>query len=123
MAWANGLPATSTTNVFPLPRERPPGVFPPPRWPSAANPWASGRSFTAQCRFRKPLSWPDSTRHRPDPKVEADRFTIEHIIVSEQFGAIAAEGSGIIVTFDYGRNAKAPVPDELRAKIDAMEGR
>jgi acyl-CoA thioester hydrolase len=78
---------------------------------------------STQCRFRKPLTWPDSIAIGARiPRIEADRFTIEHLIVSEQLG-VAAEGWGLIVTFDYVANAKATVPDDLRRKIERMEGR
>jgi acyl-CoA thioester hydrolase len=78
---------------------------------------------STQCRFRKPLTWPDSIAIGARiPKIDADRFTIEHLLVSEQHG-IAAEGWGLVVTFDYAANAKAAVPDELRRQIDKLEGR
>ena len=34
---------------------------------------------------------------------------------------MATEGEGIIVTFDYARGVKTPVPDELRQRIAALE--
>jgi acyl-CoA thioester hydrolase len=75
-----------------------------------------------QCRFRKPLTWPDriATGARI-VGIEADRFTMEHRIVSEQWGGVAAEGTGLIVTYDYAAGAKAPVPDELRRRIAELE--
>ena len=79
---------------------------------------------TTQCRFRRPLEWPDTIAVGARvSKMEADRFTIEHLIVSEKLAAVAAEGWGLIVTFDYATNAKAPVPEDLRRKIEALEGR
>jgi acyl-CoA thioester hydrolase len=78
---------------------------------------------TTQCRFRKALTWPDSIAIGARvPKVDSDRFTIEHLIISEQQG-LAAEGWGLIVTFDYAAGEKAAVPDDLRRRIDRLEGR
>jgi len=48
---------------------------------------------------------------------------MEHIIVSERWGDIATMGSGLIVTFDYTAGNKVPVPDDLRRRIAALEGR
>ncbi len=78
---------------------------------------------STQCRFRKPLTWPDNIAVGARvSKIEMDRFTIEHLLISEQQG-VAAEGWGLIVTFDYTANAKAAVPDELRRKIERLEGK
>jgi acyl-CoA thioester hydrolase len=78
---------------------------------------------STQCRFRKPLEWPDriATGARVS-KLELDRFTIEHVIVSERCG-VAAEGWGLIVTFDYAAGTKASVPSDLRQRIEQLEGR
>lgn len=93
-------------------------------WPVGPKPQGIGPILhSTHCRFRKPLAWPDNIAIGARvPKVEADRFTLEHIIVSEHWAGIAAEGSGVIVTFDYAANAKAAVPEELRRKIEDMEG-
>ncbi len=93
-------------------------------WPAENPPKAIGPILhSTQCRFRKPLAWPDriATGGRIS-KIEADRFTIEHLIVSENLG-IAAEGWGVIVTFDYSSGTKAAIPQELRIAIERMEGR
>ena len=50
-----------------------------------------------------------------------DRLTMQHRIFSRRLGVVAAEGEGIIVTFDYARSVKAPVPDELRRRIAELE--
>lgn len=93
-------------------------------WPAENPPRRIGPILhSTHCRFRKPLAWPDRIAISARiPKLEADRFTIEHLILSEKLG-IAAEGWGLIVTFDYGVGAKAAVPPELRASIEKMEGR
>ena len=75
-----------------------------------------------QARFRKPLTYPDVILIGARvPEVSRDRLTMEHRIVSRRLGAVATEGEGTIVTYDYGRGAKAAVPDELRRRIAAME--
>jgi acyl-CoA thioester hydrolase len=75
-----------------------------------------------QARFRKPLSYPDRiwiTARVSD--IGADRFTLEHLILSERLEGVATEGQGVIVTFHYAEGLKVPVPDELRRRIAALE--
>ncbi len=75
-----------------------------------------------QARFRKPLTYPDVILIGARvPEVGRDRLTLEHRIVSRRLGAVATEGEGTIVTYDYGRGAKVSVPDELRRRIAALE--
>ena len=77
-----------------------------------------------QARFRKPLTYPDVILIAARVvEVGADRLRMEHRIVSRRLAAVTTEGEGTIVTFDYARGAKAPVPDELRRRIAALEGK
>ncbi len=75
-----------------------------------------------QARFRKPLTYPDVILIGARvSEVGRDRLTMEHRIISRRLGAVATEGEGTIVTYDYGRGAKVSVPDELRRRIAALE--
>jgi acyl-CoA thioester hydrolase len=77
---------------------------------------------STQARFRKPLTYPDNILIAARiAEVGEDRLTMHHRIFSRRLGAVATEGEGIIVTFDYARGVKAPVPDELRRRIAALE--
>jgi acyl-CoA thioester hydrolase len=77
-----------------------------------------------QARFRKPLTYPDTILIAARvPEVGRDRLTIQHRIVSRAQGALTTEGEGTIVTYDYRRGAKASVPEELRRRIAALEGK
>jgi acyl-CoA thioester hydrolase len=77
-----------------------------------------------QARFRKPVHYPDTLLIGARiPTLNEDRFTIEHLIVSRRWGAVATEGEATIVTFDYGRQCKAPIPEEVRRRIEEMEGK
>jgi len=78
---------------------------------------------STQARFRAPLVWPDTiTVVTRVSAVAADRFTMLYEVRSAQLGGVAAEGSGVIVTFDYRRLAKAALPEVLRERIAALEG-
>ena len=75
-----------------------------------------------QARFRKPLTYPDTIRVGARiPRLEEDRFTMEYLLVSQGLGAVAAEGSGTIVTFHYAEGKKVPIPEELRRRIGKLE--
>jgi acyl-CoA thioester hydrolase len=76
-----------------------------------------------QCRFRKPLTYPDtiSVTVRAG-SVGEDRFVMEHLVISHRLQAVAAEGQGTVVTFDYRHHKKVSIPDELRRRIAELEG-
>ena len=73
------------------------------------------------CRFRVPLSYPDTVHigTRIDD-VGDDRFVMHYRVVSERHGAVAAEGDGRIVMFDYQGQTKAALPGVLRERIAAL---
>jgi len=54
-------------------------------------------------------------------EIGADRFTMLYRVVSEKHGVIAADGEGLIVSYDYGKGQKAPLPETLRAAIVELE--
>ena len=73
---------------------------------------------STQCRFKVPMTFPDSAyigvRAR---QLQSDRLTHEYCIVSEKHNAVVAEGSGLVVFYDYNAGRKAPIPDHIRARI------
>lgn len=75
------------------------------------------------CRFRYPLTYPDEvTVGVRVTTLGADRFTVQHRVVSRQAHVIAAEGEGVIVSYDYRRGQKAPLPAAVREAILALDG-
>ncbi len=78
---------------------------------------------SASCRFKFPLTYPDtiSVGVRVTDMGE-DRFTMAFRVVSHRHQRVAAEGDGLIVTYDYRAGRKIPVPQEVRARIQALEG-
>lgn len=74
------------------------------------------------CRFRRPLHFPDDVvvgARAAD--LQEDRFTMEYAIVSRTQEAVAGEGSGLIVCYDYGASRKTPLPADIRSRIDEIE--
>jgi acyl-CoA thioester hydrolase len=78
---------------------------------------------STHCRFRLPLQFPDTVRvGGRAADVADDRFTMEYRIVSTAMNAIAAEGGGVIVAYDYERATKAALPPSVRARIRELDG-
>ncbi len=79
---------------------------------------------STSCRFRRPLHFPDTvlTAARVT-ELEEDRFTMTYRAISAEEQAVAAEGSGLIVSYDYAGRTKTPLPEPVRARILEMEGR
>ncbi len=77
---------------------------------------------STQARFRRPLTWPDTVLvGARTVEVGEDRFTQEYRLVSRAQGEVAAEGSGILVAFDYAANRKVQLPERVRAAIRSLE--
>jgi len=74
--------------------------------------------------FRKPLKYPDRLLIGARvTKVEADRVTFAHVLVSAAHAAVAAYGEAVMVCVDYRNGGKADLPADVRAKIAELEGR
>ena len=74
------------------------------------------------CRFRRPLTWPDTVRVGARvSSVGADRFEMEYRLVSTAQNSVAAEGTGTLVSYDYALGRKVPLPGQIRAAIEALE--
>lgn len=75
------------------------------------------------CRFRRPLTYPDTISVGARAvEVGADRFTMEYRLVSHAQREVAAVGGGTLVAYDYAAARKAPLPEAVRAAIEALEG-
>lgn len=78
---------------------------------------------STDCRFRRPLFYPDTIQvgcRATD--VADDRFTTRYRIVSLAAGAVAADGSAVVVSYDYRANGRAELPAQIRRLIAQLEG-
>ena len=74
-----------------------------------------------QCVFKRPLTYPDTVHIGARVQdLAADRFTMSYRIASHEQQAIVAEGDARIISYDYSANAKAPIPDGVRAALAAL---
>jgi len=74
------------------------------------------------CVFRAPVTFPDTIW--VGARIEdlgVDRFTMIYRVVSKGLDRIAAEGDGRIVSFDYAKGRKAPLPEAIRAALIALK--
>ena len=77
---------------------------------------------STNCRFKIPLTYPDTVSIGSRvSEIEDDRFTMEYYVVSHKHQKVAAEGTGLIVCFNYKQNKKASLPTELKQRIEALE--
>ncbi|MFK7804378.1 MAG: acyl-CoA thioesterase [Anaerolineae bacterium] len=73
---------------------------------------------SCDCRFRIPLTYPDTvTVGARITKIEPFRVTMHQIVVSHNYGKIAAEGSAIMVGYNYEKLEKAPISDSVKQII------
>ncbi len=78
---------------------------------------------STHCRYRRPVVYPDRVRTGARTvEVGPDRFVMEYRVVSEAQRAVAAEGSAIVVSYDYRAGRKAPLPEVVRRLIAEAEG-
>jgi acyl-CoA thioester hydrolase len=78
---------------------------------------------SAQARFRRPIVYPD--RLHISSRVTAvsdDRFTLEHELRSAALNDVAAIGHGVIVSYDYAKATKAPMPLEWAQRLRRLCG-
>jgi len=74
------------------------------------------------CKFKIPLSYPDKVLIGVKVvSIEEDRFIMNHIVVSTKHQKVAAQGDGVIVTFNYLEGKKVPVPEIVKQRIRDIE--
>jgi acyl-CoA thioester hydrolase len=92
-------------------------------WPAFEEQTGIGPILAAtSARFRRPLVYPDTISIGARVKgVEEDRFTLEHLIVSDAQQDVVTEGTGLIVAYHYADKRKTSLPDVLRQRIAEIE--
>lgn len=76
------------------------------------------------CNYRRQLNFPDTvTIGARIVRIGNTSLTMEHAIYSQQLADIAADGTSVVVVFDYRDNRPTPVPDQVRQAIAKAEGK
>lgn len=69
---------------------------------------------STSARFRRPLFYPDEVLAGARVSdLGEDRFTMEYRVVSVDQEAVAAEGDGLVVSYDYRAGAVVPLPESV----------
>ncbi len=78
----------------------------------------------ASCNFRKQLQFPDTVRLGTRvSRLGKTSMTLEHAVWSTtQNLALAAEGTSVVVTFDYRAQRTIEIPQQIRERIQNLEG-
>ncbi|HVF57739.1 MAG TPA: thioesterase family protein [Pyrinomonadaceae bacterium] len=77
---------------------------------------------STQCRFRIPLTYPDTVSVGASvTRMEEDRFVMKYEVMSQRHQKSAAEGEGLVVSYDYRAEKKAPLPEEIKERIKSLE--
>lgn len=73
-------------------------------------------------RYRKPLTYPDRLYVAAKAvDILDDRVRFLYRLASTRLQTIAAEGDVLVVSYDYRRSQKTPIPEAIRAAILALE--
>ena len=76
------------------------------------------------CNYRRQLKFPDTVHVGARiTRLGRSSLTMEHRLVSEYWRAVAAEGDSTLVAFDYLAQKSVPLPPEVRARIEQLEGK
>ncbi len=77
-----------------------------------------------KCDYRRQLKHPDSVLVSASiSEIGRSSMQMRHLIYSQAQQAVVAEGESTIVMFDYDNQRPIRVPDDIRQKIERMEGR
>lgn len=72
-------------------------------------------------RFLRPLVHPDTVRVETAVRsVGQTSFVLDYRVTSLRHLVVAATGDSVVVLYDYERETKVPVPDDLRAALLAL---
>jgi acyl-CoA thioester hydrolase len=76
------------------------------------------------CHFRRPVTFPDTVHIGARiSRIGRSSLTMEHVIVTESEPGIVADGTSVLVSFDYRAGKSCPIPDEVRTAIERLEGK
>jgi acyl-CoA thioester hydrolase len=77
-----------------------------------------------KCNFRQQLRYPDTVRIGSRiARIGRTSVTMEHAIWSESKQILVADGDSTVVSFHYDQQMPTPVPAEIRAAIEQLEGK
>ncbi|HLJ10569.1 MAG TPA: thioesterase family protein [Planctomycetaceae bacterium] len=74
------------------------------------------------CNYRRQLKFPDSVHVGARiTRIGRSSLSMEHVVISEELRAVAADGDSTLVSFDYIAQKSIPLPAVMRAAIEQLE--
>jgi acyl-CoA thioester hydrolase len=91
-------------------------------WPSMPPAGIGPILASMSCHYRHTLRYPDTVWIGARvTRIGNSSIQMQHRVVSESLGAVAAEVESTLVVLDYSRNQAVPVPALCRQAIEQME--
>ena len=79
---------------------------------------------STSCQYRIPLTYPDTIYAGAKiTEMHEKRFTMEYLIVSEQHPETVAEGTGVVICYNYQKKQTTQIPAVIYNAIEKLEGR
>ena len=79
---------------------------------------------STSCRYRIPLTYPDTVYAGAKiTEMHEKRFTMEYLIVSEQHPETVAEGTGVVICYNYQKKQTTQIPAVIHLAVEKLEGR
>ena len=77
---------------------------------------------STSCNFLKELHYPGNITVQVKPDfIKNTSFGLHHQILNEK-GEVAAEAKDVLVMFDFMKNEKVAIPEEIRSGIEKLQG-
>ena len=77
---------------------------------------------TTHSDFKLPLEYPDRVHIAGRSTILGPKkINMHYLVYSERFDAIAAEGEGLLVYYDYANGNSCEIPEVIVAAIEAIE--
>ena len=75
------------------------------------------------CNYRKQVKYPDTlVIGTKVTRIGHSSMTLEHVLWRNVQNAIVADGDSTVVMFDYDNQKSSPISDELKKRIEEVEG-
>ena len=79
---------------------------------------------STSCLYRIPLTYPDTVYAGAKiTEMHEKRFTMEYLIVSEQHPEKVAEGTGVVICYNYQKKQTTQIPAVIHLAVEKLEGR
>lgn len=76
------------------------------------------------CNYRRQVNFPDTVHIGARvSRIGRTSMTVEHAVFSEEQQALVADGDSVVVLFDYAVHKPHAIPDDLRQRIESLEGK